>query len=282
MKFFRILLAPRACAGITKRDLSKKMLGKTINCPIGFAPAPARGWLYRGAEKVCMEVASEVGIPNCLSIFTATKMEDAVKNLDGEGVKLICTGFLGTEDHQLETMRRIEKAGYDGIVLNLDRAVPGRLRSEAGGKLKSALMKKIGLPNLPRDLFQGYIKDEYVDRSVFSNGCETWEQVKWYKQNSNIPVIIKGVARAADAQEAINCGVDAIWVSNHGGRQLADCPATIDLLKKIGPLVKGTGVELYVDGGFRTGSDVLKAIALGADVIFMGRPVLGALACAVS
>lgn len=259
------------------------MLGKTIAGPIGFAPAPARGWLYRGAEKVCMEVAGEIKIPNCLSVFSATKMEEVVRGIPEEdGVKLLVTGFIGSEENQLEVMNRAKKAGFDGIVLNLDRAVPGRLRSEAGNKVKSAIMRKIGLPNIPKDLFQAYVQDEYVDRTVFGNGCDTWEKVKWYKENSKLPVIIKGVARASDAQEAVNCGVDAIWVSNHGGRQLADCPATIDLLKKVAPIVKGTGVELYVDGGFRTGSDVLKAIALGADVVFLGRPVLGALACAVS
>lgn len=277
----KILLAPRACAGITKRDLSKKMLGKTLSCPIGFAPTPARGWLYRGAEKCCMELACEEGASNCLTIFSASKMEEVVKGIpENEGVKLICTGFLGTEEHQMEVMERVEKAGLDGIVLNLDRAVPGRLRSEAGGPIKSAIMKKIGLPNLPKDLFQAYIKNENVDRTVFGDGCDTWEQVKWWKANSKLPLIIKGIARASDAQEAINAGVDAIWISNHGGRQLSDCPATIDLLKKIAPVVKGTGVELYIDGGFRTGSDILKAIALGADVVFLGRPVLSALACA--
>jgi isopentenyl diphosphate isomerase/L-lactate dehydrogenase-like FMN-dependent dehydrogenase len=115
------------------------------------------------------------------------------------------------------------------------------------------------------------LNDNFCDES------NTWEDLTWVKSQTSLPVIIKGITHPEDAKLAVQYGADAIFVSNHGGRQLDSMPATIDLLPDIVKAVDGK-VEVIVDGGFRTGIDVFKGLALGAKVVLIGRPVLYGLA----
>ncbi|XP_072017596.1 2-Hydroxyacid oxidase 1-like [Amphiura filiformis] len=107
---------------------------------------------------------------------------------------------------------------------------------------------------------------------------ETWEGIKWLRSITKLPIVAKGVLTGDSAREAVQAGVDAILVSAHGGRQLDGVPASIDALPEVVEAIKGSGVEIYMDGGVRQGTDVFKALALGARAVFLGRPILWGLA----
>ena len=120
--------------------------------------------------------------------------------------------------------------------------------------------------------------NEYV-ASLFDQSL-TWEDVTWLKSITNLPLVVKGILRPEDALEAVARGASAVIVSNHGGRQLDGVPATIDAVRSVTKAVAGTGVEVYMDGGVRKGTDVLKALAMGAKMTFVGRPAVWGLAWA--
>lgn len=139
----------------------------------------------------------------------------------------------------------------------------------------------VGLGNLEK----GANKDQggsginnYV-ASLFDQSL-SWKDVQWLKSITGLPIILKGIVRPDDARRAAEIGAAAVIVSNHGGRQLDDIPASIDLLPAVVEAVKGTRCEVYLDGGVREGTDVLKALALGAKMVFVGRPALWGLALA--
>ena len=121
---------------------------------------------------------------------------------------------------------------------------------------------------------------QYVQR--VQNPGVTWDMIKWLKKQTSMKVVLKGIMSEEDARIAASIGVDGIWVSNHGGRQLDSAPATIEVLPEIVKAVGQSPVEIYLDGGIRTGNDVFKALALGAKAVFIGRPSLWGLACNVS
>nr|AZL94550.1 hydroxyacid oxidase [Nephromyces sp. MMRI] len=106
----------------------------------------------------------------------------------------------------------------------------------------------------------------------------TWEDLAWIKEISQLPLIVKGILNAEDAELALKFGADAVWITNHGGRQIDGCRTAIEVLPEVCEALKGSEIEIYVDGGVRKGSDVYKALALGADHVFIGRPVLYGLA----
>ena len=120
--------------------------------------------------------------------------------------------------------------------------------------------------------------NEYV-ASLFDQSL-TWSDVDWLKSITNLPLVVKGILRPDDALEAVSRGASAVIVSNHGARQLDGVPATIDVLRGVVEALSGTGVEVYMDGGVRKGTDVLKALAMGAKMTFVGRPAVLGLALA--
>ncbi|ROI68674.1 Hydroxyacid oxidase 1 [Anabarilius grahami] len=135
-------------------------------------------------------------------------------------------------------------------------------------------------PDLAFSSKEGYGEDSglavYVTQAI--DATVKWDDIAWLKRLTSLPVVVKGVLTAEDAKEALKYGVDGILVSNHGARQLDGVPATIDALPEVVEAVEGK-VEVFMDGGIRKGTDVLKALALGAKAVFVGRPVLWALAC---
>eukprot|EP00922_Rhytidocystis_sp_ex-Travisia-forbesii_P020741 GHVS01030485.1.p1 GENE.GHVS01030485.1~~GHVS01030485.1.p1 ORF type:complete len:186 (-),score=25.85 GHVS01030485.1:64-621(-) len=108
----------------------------------------------------------------------------------------------------------------------------------------------------------------------------TWDSLRWLQTETSLPIIVKGIMCAEDAVLAVRHGAAAVWVSNHGGRQLDGVPSTIEALPEVVHALRGSGVDVYLDGGIRRGTDVLKALALGAKFVFVGRPILWGLAVA--
>ncbi|CAD5112771.1 DgyrCDS1984 [Dimorphilus gyrociliatus] len=272
-----ILLYPRVCRGLAKkRDLSTKILGHEISLPIGFSPTMCRSWIQHDGELAAAEVAIEMNFPFCLSFVAETPLERVAKCYKRTPN---CVKFFGVSLYDEESLRevvdRAEKCNYHGLVVTVDHPCHGNRRFDKEDHEEYKQFSNITMPNLPKKM-QEEFKDE--NASYDQSPPETFEDLAMLKKMTKLPVIAKGILRPEDALACVKAGIDAVWVSNHGGRQLGDCPATVELLQDIAPVLKGSGVELYIDGGFRHGADVLKALAIGANCVFVGRPVLSGLA----
>ncbi|XP_028417187.1 hydroxyacid oxidase 1-like [Dendronephthya gigantea] len=172
-------------------------------------------------------------------------------------------------------IRRAEAAGYKAIVLTVDMPICGKRHTQIRYVFT-------GLPPIPniKEAFDSKDMLEFGSGSVdkIHDRSATWDTIiPWVRSITSLPVVVKGILTAEDAKLAVKCGVDGIIVSNHGGRQLDCVPATIEVLPSI-VLAVGQDVEVYLDGGIRFGSDIFKALALGAKAVFIGRPILWGLA----
>ncbi|NWI52607.1 HAOX1 oxidase, partial [Calyptomena viridis] len=185
-------------------------------------------------------------------------------------------------------VRRAERAGYRGIFVTVDTPYLGRRNNDVRNKfqLPSHLrLKNFSGSNLAffsaKDLGENSRLAVYVAEAI--DASISWEDIKWLRGLTSLPIVLKGILRADDAKEAVKTGVNGILVSNHGARQLDGVPATvstgasIDVLPEVVEAVEGK-VEVFLDGGVRKGTDVLKALALGARAVFIGRPLLWGLA----
>ncbi|MEE6474406.1 hypothetical protein FKM82_010367 [Ascaphus truei] len=179
-------------------------------------------------------------------------------------------------------VQRAERLGYKGIFLTVDTPYLGRRLEDVRNKFQlppHLRMKNFDTEDLAFSSKQGYGENSglavYVAQAI--DASIKWDDIEWLKGLTSLPIVAKGILRADDAKEAIKRGVSGILVSNHGARQLDGVPATIDVLQEIVEAVEGK-VEVYLDGGVRKGTDVLKALALGAKAVFIGRPVLWGLA----
>jgi isopentenyl diphosphate isomerase/L-lactate dehydrogenase-like FMN-dependent dehydrogenase len=167
-------------------------------------------------------------------------------------------------------VRRAEAAGYRALILTVDTPVLGQRERDMriGDRGPIQTHGNLGLVRSA---------DEYVHGPGLFDPSLTWEDLDWLRAFSRLPVVVKGVMTGEDAALAVEHGAAAVWVSNHGGRQLDRVPATIDVLEEIVAAVDGR-TEVYVDGGVRRGVDVAIARALGARAVFLGRPMLHGLA----
>ncbi|KAE8600882.1 hypothetical protein XENTR_v10013437 [Xenopus tropicalis] len=179
-------------------------------------------------------------------------------------------------------VQRAERSGYKAIFLTVDTPYLGRRLADVRNKFQlppHLRMKNFDTEELAFSSKQGYGEDSglavYVAQAI--DPSINWNDIEWLRGITSLPIIVKGIVRADDAKEAVKRGVSAILVSNHGARQLDGVPATIDVLQEITEAVDGK-VEVYLDGGIRKGTDVLKALALGARAVFVGRPALWGLA----
>ncbi len=182
------------------------------------------------------------------------------------GITLILVSVYFKQTSSLQVIQRAERCGYSAFVLTVDTP-------KFGNKLST---KRIPF-KLPRHLKSGILPlsppDAKPEERTIDPDLVTWEEISWVKSLTKLPIILKGILTAEDARLAVLHGVAAIQVSNHGGRGLNYSPATLEALAEISEAVGGD-IDLFVDGGVRTGADVLKALALGAKAVFLGRPVL--------
>lgn len=173
-----------------------------------------------------------------------------------------------------DLIRRVNKLGFEALVITVD------LPSVLGLRYGEMRTKFSLSPEIKVATFQNLKTPDGRDWTAHDNNyidCLTWNDIKWLRSLTTLKIILKGILTAEDALLAVSSGVDAIIVSNHGGRQLDCVPATIEVLPEIVSAVNNR-IEVYVDGGFRTGTDGFKALALGARGFFLGRPILHGLA----
>ena len=182
----------------------------------------------------------------------------------------------------LDLIKRAEKAGYKALAITVDTPVLGR--READIKNKFALPGHLTMGNFTGGAFSSGTKQSGSTGSGLASYVAalidqtlTWDDIAWVRSNTTMKIVVKGVLTPEEALASVTFGVAGIWVSNHGARQLDTTPATIEVLPEIVKAVAGK-VEVYIDGGIVRGTDVLKAVALGARAVFVGRPVVWGLA----
>ncbi|CAL1684387.1 unnamed protein product [Lasius platythorax] len=223
--------------------------------------------------------AQAAGTIFILSTISTSSIEE-VAEAAPDGIKWFQLYIYIDRNVTLNLIRRAERAGFKALVLTIDAPFFGDRRADVRNKF--ALPSHLRFANFEGDLSQrintaktGSGLNEYVN--ALFDASLSWDDVKWLKRTTTLPIILKGILTAEDARLAVESGVDGIIVSNHGARQIDGVPATIEVLPEISKAV-GDQVEVYMDGGVTQGIDVLKALALGAKMVFFGRPMLWGLA----
>jgi 4-hydroxymandelate oxidase len=265
--FRRVRVRPRIFAGVGRVELGTSLLGLPVTMPIGFSPAGANGFFHPEAEVAVARAARHAGVMHALSTVSTRSLEEVAAIGAPRWFQLYLHRDRGISRALID---RAVAAGYSALVVTADMPVVGRREREL----------RVGF------VFTGHYDgnfralgnaDELLDG--ISNSGLTWNDLDWLKTQTDLPIVLKGVLRGDDAALAVEHGVAAVLVSNHGARLLDRTPATLEVLSEVVRAVDHRA-EVYLDGGVRRGLDAIIAIALGARAVFVGRPFLSALALA--
>ncbi len=270
----RIPLHYRVLTGHAERDLKTQILGQPTSMPVMIAPTAFHRLAHPEGELATARAASAAGVIMMLSTLSTVDMEAVC----AAGPGPIWFQLYVYKDRGLtrDLVHRAEAAGCKAIVVTVDAAIIGTRERDVRNGFH--LPPGIECRNLVGTGFEevsaragqsglaAYVKD-WLEPAL------TWEDVDWLRSVTRLPILVKGVIRVDDARRAADYGAVGVVVSNHGGRQLDTAPATADVLGPIADAV-GDRVNLLVDGGVRRGTDVVKALALGAQAVLLGRPVL--------
>ncbi|XP_070566016.1 2-Hydroxyacid oxidase 1-like [Ptychodera flava] len=272
MAYRRYWFKPRILRDVSVIDISCTLLGERIAMPICIAPTALQGLAHTEGDMATCRAAADSNTVMALSASSSQYLERATSTRPSASIwQTVC---LWIPRHVTKDLvQQAEKAGCKAIILTLDVATAGFRRS----------ILRLGVPKTTGTLQEESesMADKARKGTAFVAKVDdgsTWKDIEWIKTVTKLPIVLKGILTVEDAILAAEHGVQGIVVSNHGGRQLDCVPATIDVLSDIVDAV-GDKLEVYVDGGIRTGTDVLKALALGARAVFIGRPVLYGLAC---
>ncbi|MFN8226995.1 MAG: lactate 2-monooxygenase [Mycobacterium sp.] len=275
-------LMPRMLVGATERDLSVELWGKRWPAPIFMAPIGVIALCAQDAhgDLATARAAAATGVPMCASTLVADPMEDVAAEFgDTPGLyQLYCP----TDREIAESLvHRAESAGYAGIVVTLDTWIPGwrprdlatsnfpQLRGHCLANYTSdpVFRQKAGLAEFSGGMPPGEAVMFWA--SVFGKSL-TWDDLTWLRSLTKLPLILKGICHPEDARRAIDYGVDGIYCSNHGGRQANGGLPAIDCLP--GVVAASGDLPVLFDSGIRSGADIIKALALGASAVGIGRP----------
>lgn len=256
----RWVFRPRVLVDVSSVDTATTVLGTPIDVPILFAPTAIHRLSHPDGELATARAARALGTIGVLSTGCSLPIEDVAAVGHRRWFQLY---WYTNRELTRELIERANASGFEAIVLTVDAPVPYWRETEA--RLPLLLPPDVTQPNLPRDPNLAY------DRTL------TWDSLEWLRSVSPLPILLKGVVRADDARRAAEHGVAGIIVSNHGGRQADTATPTLEALPAITEAVDGR-IDVLVDGGVRRGTDVLKALALGARAVLIGRPVQWGLA----
>ena len=269
----------RVLVDVRGRDLSTTALGRRIAMPVGVAPTAFQRLAHADAEVATARAAAREGVPFVLSSLSTTRLEEVAKALDAAPENTDAQRwfqlYLYKDRKTGEALvARAERAGFGAIVLTADTPVLGRReRDLKAGHVIDARPANFDADVKPAGSGAAMLKEIF---GGLDDGL-TWRDVDWLRTITSLPILVKGVVHPDDARLALDHGAAGVVVSNHGGRQLDGAVATADALPEVAAALGGRG-ELWVDGGVRRGTDVLRALALGARGVLVGRPLLWGLA----
>jgi 4-hydroxymandelate oxidase len=275
----RLKLHYRVLAAVGERDLTTRVLGRKISMPIAVAPTAFHKLACEEGEIATARASKKAGTLFILSSLSNTAMENVFA---AAGSRCWFQLYVYKDREVTRALvQRAEAAGAEAIVLTVD--APGLGTRERDMRNRFGLPEGLSVENLAplgkgtMPIVEGSGLAAYV-RENFKSDLG-FDDLDWLCGCTKLPVVVKGVCRGDDARRVAEHGAKAIVVSNHGGRQLDTAPATCEVLPHVVEAV-GDACEVYVDGGIRRGSDVLKAIALGARAVLVGRPILWGLSIA--
>jgi isopentenyl diphosphate isomerase/L-lactate dehydrogenase-like FMN-dependent dehydrogenase len=304
LAFDRIRLYPRGLVDVSQRSARTVLFGREQNLPLAIAPTGAAGLLWYHGEIELAKAAAAAGVPFTLSTASITSME---KVAEAAGGRLWFQLYMWPDRRMsYQLIDRVKAAGYESLVVTVDTVVsPKRdynhrngfsvpIRINRHNALDVALhpawlvnvmaryLLTSGIPrheNYPDELRRSLIDQPKKFGSTPKNETLTWEDLRVLRARWSGPLVVKGVMHPDDARKAAACGADGVIVSNHGGRNFDSAPTSIDALPSVVEAV-GERMTVMVDSGFTRGSDVVKALALGAKAVLLGRaPLYG---CAVA
>jgi isopentenyl diphosphate isomerase/L-lactate dehydrogenase-like FMN-dependent dehydrogenase len=284
--FRRWRIVPRVLRqDLSVRDLSVELLGTRMPAPVLLAPIGMQTLLHEDGELAVARAAAAMGLPLITSTVAATPLEE-IADANGDSPRWFQLYWPNDDELAASLVRRAEAAGYSAIVLTVDNYLPGWKPRDLQQAYLPA-MEGIGIAHFISDpVFQQTLEkppDEDIGAAighflgVFANPNLTWERLEWLRGTTSLPIVLKGILHPDDAREARERGVDGIVVSNHGGRQIDGAIASLDALPPIVDAV-GDGIAVLLDSGIRSGADIFKALALGAQAVLVGRPYLWGLA----
>ncbi len=299
--FRDLTFSPRVLRDVSQVDTSSTLLGRPLSVPLVLAPTGFTRIAHPDGELAVARAARRAGVPYALSTLGTRSIEEVA----AVGSDRLWFQVYTWRDRDLvaELVRRASESGYEALCLTIDTAVLGRRERDV--RRGFTLPPKVG----PSTIFDGIFHPgwswqfltsepilfanvvgrgvgdgrdaislaEYVGQQF--DPALSWDDVDWLREQWKGPIVLKGIQSVEDAVIAVDHGVEAIAISNHGGRQLDSAPATLDLVEPIAGAVGGK-TEIICDGGVRRGSDIIKAIALGADAVMVGRPYLYGLGAA--
>jgi 4-hydroxymandelate oxidase len=265
--FARIGLVPRVLRGGGRPRLEVELLSSRASMPVVVAPTAFHRLAHPDGERATARAAAAAGTVMIASMASTVAIEEIAAAAAGPWFQLYIQPDLGFTE---AVVRRAEAAGCAALVVTADSPAFGRRERDL----------RHGFAELPQGMCCENMRvgDGPPRRFVFAPEL-SWDHVEWLRATTTLPIALKGVVHPEDARIAVSAGVDALVVSNHGGRQLDGMPAAVDLLPAIVDAVGGE-LPLLIDGGVRRGTDVVKACALGATAVGIGRPVLWGLAVA--
>jgi lactate 2-monooxygenase len=283
--FRRWRIVPRFMRPVTDRSLRTEVLDTEMPAPVLLAPIGVQTLVHPDGERATARAAATLGVPMITSTASATSLED-IAEAGGDAPRWYQLYWPSDDDLTTSLVRRAEAAGYSALVVTVDNYVPGwKPRDLQHAYLP--FLEGIGIAQFTSDpVFRAALDktpEEDIGAAVghylgvFVNPNQTWERLAWLRETTSLPILLKGILHPDDAREALRRGVDGVVVSNHGGRQVDGAIAALDAL---GPIADAVGDEMAVlfDSGIRSGADVVKALALGADAVLLGRPFLWGLA----
>jgi isopentenyl diphosphate isomerase/L-lactate dehydrogenase-like FMN-dependent dehydrogenase len=282
--FRRWRIVPRMLRDVSQRDLSRTVLGTRLPAPLALAPIGVQSIVHPEGELAVARAAAAVGMAMTVSTVSSHSLEDIASAADGP--KWFQLYWPTDRELAASLLARAERAGYGALLVTLDTFLPGWKPRDLQAAWQPFL-EGVGIANYVSDpVFRARL-DKPVEEDPqaavgefvvqFSNPRLTWEDLEFLRSRTTLPIALKGILHPDDARAAREHGMDAVVVSNHGGRQVDGAIASLDALPAIVDAVGGE-VEVLLDSGVRSGADVVKALALGADAVLLGRPFLWGLA----
>jgi isopentenyl diphosphate isomerase/L-lactate dehydrogenase-like FMN-dependent dehydrogenase len=280
--FSKWKIIPRYLKNVSDVSLRTTIFGKPSAAPFCLAPVGMQGIAHPDGELASAAAANAQGIPFIASTVSSRSLEE-IAAANGDGRRLFQLYFPSDMEIAASFARRAEAAGYEAIVITVDTPVVGNRERDRANEY-SPLIEGHGAANYAADpVFQAHlgkkpgavVLDEMLQ--YFYHPGFDWDAIQHIRDAANLPIYLKGILHPEDAKLAADYGADGIIVSNHGGRQLDGCIAALDAL----PAIKaqaGEQFSILFDSGIRTGPDIVKALALGADAVLIGRPYLYGLA----
>lgn len=271
--FQRIMIHPRILVDVRNINMSTTLLGHTMSSPIIVGPTSMHKLAHPEGEVATARAAAACNTIMGLSFSASCTMEEVASSCDA--VRFYQLYVYRRRDITAGIVKRAESNGYKAIILTVD--TPRLGKREADIKNKMIVPKLPNYELVPADIDSENGSGIEAFASETFDSSLSWKDIGWLKSITHLPIMVKGVLTAEDAHKAVEAGVSGIIVSNHGARQLDYSPAPISVLEEV-VLAVSKAVPVLVDGGIRRGTDVFKALALGADAVMIGRPVIFGLA----